>query len=88
MQSRWDTVGGALQIGDPVAVPEGAVVLPARSDEASVARANAILPMRASQIPKPPRPMRGVGRPRSKTVEIAVPVAIDDLAALDKKTVD
>lgn len=63
---------------------EEAVVLPAHSEEASGSLVNAILPIKAQQVPKRPRPTRFVRTPRSKKVATAVPVAVDELAALEE----
>lgn len=64
---------------------EEAVVLPAHSEEASGSLVNAILPIKALQVPKRPRPTRFVRSPRSKKVATAVPVAVDELAALEEE---
>ncbi|KQW61090.1 hypothetical protein ASD02_23470 [Ensifer sp. Root1252] len=79
------TVSGTLPVAGPAAVAEEAVVLPAHSEEASGSLVNAILPIKALQVPKRPRPTRFVRSPRSKKVATAVPVAVDELAALEEE---
>ncbi|WP_077966600.1 hypothetical protein [Ensifer adhaerens] len=77
------TVGGAPPIAGSSALPEEAVVLPARSEDALAAHVNADLPVKVSQTPKPPRPTRVARRPQNKTMATAAPVAVDALAALE-----
>ncbi len=79
------TAGGASAITGHAAVAEEAAVTPARFVDASGAQPSADLPITLSHASKRPRPTPVVRRPRSKTVTPAVPIAVDEVVALEEE---